>query len=200
MTFKLTAPRKQNMTPELGVRNVICSWLQMQETKGIAWGSVVNSVGIYDQAKKVYRKSNSPYIKKGVPDWQGCWRGRSLLIEFKSPELRDASSKLIRRKGSLSQDQREYLTKAHAAKSIVIVAFGLEDVLRNLRLVDEQMGLQWQGHMHPPTPKDPTRQGMVMINGQFAGFADSVEDLKTVMESQPEPQTDITDFIKSPKS
>lgn len=194
--FKL---RAQNRSPERQVQNEVCSWLQMQEAKGIAWGSVIEVKGYYDASKGRYLKPNHPYRKVGVPDWMGSWRGRSLNIEFKAPEVR-LQGKVIRYKGTLSQEQRVYLTRAHNAKAIVILAYSLDDVLRNLKLVDQQMGLIWTGDLHPPVPREPNRQGMIMINGQFAGFADTIEELKAAVETIDPRQTDLTDFIKPSKA
>ena len=200
MTFALSAPRKRNRTPELPVRNLVCSWLQLQESRRIAWGTIHDSVGIFDPVKKVYRKSNSPYRKVGAPDWVGSWRGRSLWIEFKAPEVRNGKGTITRRKGSLSQEQREFLMAAAERNGIVIVARCLEDVTKVLKIEDDMMGLKWTGPLHPPVPAPESRQGRVLLNGQFMGFADTIEELQKVIEpTRSALQTDITDFIKPSK-
>lgn len=112
------------MTPELRVRNLICSYLK-------AYGYffwVNDSVGIYDPIKKTFRRNNSPYRIRGVADILGVLRGgRLLAIEVKAE------------KGRLSPEQKLFLDQVNAAGGKAFVARSIEDVERELNPKEERV-------------------------------------------------------------
>ena len=78
------------------------------------------SVGIYDKAKGVYRKSNNKHHINGVADIIGVISGRFLAIEVKS------------KTGTLSQDQKLFIMKVNEEGGVAFVARSPADVLKNL--------------------------------------------------------------------
>lgn len=80
------------------------------------------SVGIYDKAKGVYRKSNNKHHINGVADIIGVISGRFLAIEVKS------------KTGTLSQDQKLFIMKVNEEGGVAFVARSPGDVLKNLSL------------------------------------------------------------------
>jgi len=80
------------------------------------------SVGIYDKAKGVYRKSNNKHHINGVADIIGVISGRFLAIEVKS------------KTGTLSQDQKLFIMKVNEEGGVAFVARSPADVLKNLSL------------------------------------------------------------------
>ena len=80
------------------------------------------SVGMYDKAKGVYRKSNNKHHINGVADIIGVISGRFLAIEVKS------------KTGTLSQDQKLFIMKVNEEGGVAFVARSPADVLKNLSL------------------------------------------------------------------
>lgn len=60
----------------------ILSWLNFQKD---VFAFKVNTTGIYDTRKKVFRTIKNPYIWKGTPDILGVLKGRFFGIEVKTP-------------------------------------------------------------------------------------------------------------------
>lgn len=101
------------MTPEGAVRNAICEFLAYQRGC-LFW--VAQTVGIYDQTKKLYRKPGR-YHRNGVADILGVYLGIPIAIEVKSA------------KGVLSEHQRVFLDDFKRAGGIAIVARCVDDVI-----------------------------------------------------------------------
>lgn len=78
------------------------------------------SVGIYDQAKKIYRKPNSRHHLNGVSDILGIIQGRFLAIEVKSAT------------GSLTGEQRIFLARVNENGGIAFVARSVEQAAESL--------------------------------------------------------------------
>lgn len=106
---------------ELFIRNQICSYLFYRKI----FVFIHDSVGIFDEKKKVYRKNTSPYRRRGVADLLGIYRGRFLAIEVKSA------------KGKLSEHQVEFLDEVVGAGGIAFMAKSIEDVKYGLEKADE---------------------------------------------------------------
>lgn len=104
--------------PEQQIKNSILAWLKIN---GIfAWP--IDSVGIYDQERKCYRRKHSIHHIKGVSDILGIYKRRALAIEVKSE------------KGRLSDEQKEFLRRVDEEGGIAIVARSVEDVERQLSI------------------------------------------------------------------
>lgn len=107
---------------EKDIQNQILEWFSWQQDYFV-WPN--QSVGIFDKAKKVYRKPHSRFHRNGVPDILGLTRqGRLLAIEVKKPG------------GRLSEDQRSILKSLQSFGAIALVAFSLDDLRRKLAEYD----------------------------------------------------------------
>ena len=98
---------------------------------------VNDSVGIWDPTRKIYRKSNSPYKRLGVPDILGHWVvgkdatganvARPMGLEVKTPEVKDLFGKVIQHKGRVSPDQQMFIELAKKGGWIVGVVRSIDD-------------------------------------------------------------------------
>lgn len=66
---------------EKQIESQILRWLNAQP--GI-FAFKINTVGIYDPTKKIYRKNWNPYLLKGTHDILGVYAGKFFSIEVKS--------------------------------------------------------------------------------------------------------------------
>jgi len=85
-----------------------------------------NSVGVYDPAKKVYRRRTSRHQINGVPDILGIMHGRFLAIEVK------------RHDGKVSEDQRRFIAKMNTEGGVSFVARSLGQTVSQLIAVFPQ--------------------------------------------------------------
>lgn len=106
------------MTPEGKIKNEILSWLQSLNN---AFFWPIDSVGIWDPVKKIYRSKNSIFHIRGVSDILGVYQGKPVAIEVKTPT------------GRLSDHQKLFLTRFSYAGGIALVARSLEDVKQEFK-------------------------------------------------------------------
>lgn len=106
------------MTPENAIKYQICGWLARQR----CFFFQVDSVGIFDPIKKIYRKNHNPYRIRGVSDILGIWQGKFLAIEVKT------------KTGQVSDYQKAFLEQVNLSGGIGIVARCVGDLecLRNV--------------------------------------------------------------------
>lgn len=78
------------------------------------------TMGVYDPVKKIYRRDNSPFFRKGISDILGVFQGKPLAIEVKSP------------KGYPSPEQKVFLADFEKHGGIAILARSLIDVIKVL--------------------------------------------------------------------
>ena len=113
--FKL----KMQTVPEKVVENAILHYLWYR--KIFAWK--VQTVGLYDAKKGVYRRSANPFHLKGVADIMGVIPGgRALAIEAKSAV------------GRPSPEQILFIEKINASGGLAFIARSVEDVEARLKL------------------------------------------------------------------
>lgn len=72
-------------TQEKAVENLILKYLNL---KG-CFAFKVNTTGIFDPIRQVYRRITNPYIHKGTADIIGLYRGQFFAIEVKTPETKN---------------------------------------------------------------------------------------------------------------
>ena len=121
------------MTTEKEIENKILDF--MSSMGAFVWKN--QSVGIFDQARGVYRRSNNKYHIKGVPDILGIYRGRFLAIEVKSE------------KGIVSDDQKDFLRRFNNHNGIGFVARSHVDVVYQLHKAmpsDINLGLIYKAY------------------------------------------------------
>lgn len=114
------APIGGRTIKEKDIQKAILQWLSMQPRECIAWQN--DSVGIYDPTKKTFRARPKGALA-GVADILGIWRGLPLAIEVKRPG------------GIVSEAQEEFLERFEKHGGISIVAYSLDDVIRELKAV-----------------------------------------------------------------
>jgi len=86
------------------------------------WARKINSVGVYDAKKKVYRASNSRFNQRGMPDIIGIMDdGRFLGIEVKSE------------RGRLSADQKIVIRDLQERQGIVFVSRSVSQTFETLK-------------------------------------------------------------------
>ena len=84
------------------------------ETQILAWLNLlpdtfafkINTVGVYDSARKIYRKNQNKFVIRGTADILGINKGRFLAIEVKTPItlkrwLRSPTESDLRQRGFL---------------------------------------------------------------------------------------------------
>lgn len=102
-----------NDNPEQRIKNEILSFLS-HLPGGFFWP--VDSTGIYDPVKGVFRRKNSIFHIRGVSDIIGIKNGRPIAIEVKS------------KRGVVSDYQKEFLRRFNEAGGLGFVARSLDDV------------------------------------------------------------------------
>lgn len=65
---------------EKQIETQILQWLNAQPD---IFAFKVNTVGIFDPVKKIYRKNKNPFLIKGTSDILGSFKGRFFAIEVK---------------------------------------------------------------------------------------------------------------------
>lgn len=92
----------------------------------------INNVGVWDEAKQVYRKGNT---EKGIPDIFGSFKGRMLAIEVKTG------------KDKMSGDQLARKFEIEKAGGIYIIARTIDGFLIEF----EQLLSEWKKHKSAPS-------------------------------------------------
>lgn len=110
---------KTKVIPEKNIENSILHWLNMS---GIfAWK--VQTVGVFDPVKKIYRRSNNRYHIRGISDVIGILPdGKLLAIEVKS------------KTGKASPEQLEFIEKIKKSGGVAFVARSLDEVIETVRV------------------------------------------------------------------
>ena len=90
-----------------------------------AWKN--DSIGVFDAKKGKFRKPQGRYHLNGVSDIVGILNGRALFIEVKRPQTK------LQQAGRPSKTQLEFLKKASENGAIAILAWGLCDVIEQIR-------------------------------------------------------------------
>ena len=78
----------------------------------------VDTTGVYDEKKGVYRKKKSEFRYKGVPDIIGFYRNQFVAIEVKTPQRRKQTT----------EDQDFFISTANEQGQLAFVATCIEDV------------------------------------------------------------------------
>jgi penicillin-binding protein-related factor A (putative recombinase) len=105
---------------EKEIENAILEYLSLQRDV-FAWK--VNTVGVFDPVKAVFRKSKNRFHMNGVADILGIFMGKPLAIEVKSQT------------GRLSPAQHAFLNRFITAGGVAIMARSVDDVVISLEHV-----------------------------------------------------------------
>jgi penicillin-binding protein-related factor A (putative recombinase) len=100
----------------------------------------IQSTGMYDPRKKIFRKSNNPYHINGVSDILGVMEGRMIAIEVKRPYISKKTGKIKHKtqeelRKMASDDQIAFLNKVEANGGVSFIADSLEVLEEQLLLV-----------------------------------------------------------------
>ncbi len=82
----------------------------------------INTVGIYDVKRKVYRTNRNPFVHRGTSDILCCVRGIFLAIEVKTPKTIKAALK------NTVSDQWAFINKVKASGGTAIMVSSLKEV------------------------------------------------------------------------
>ena len=104
---------------EIEIQNAILTYLNM---RGDCFAFRVNTAGIYDPIKKVFRNPGQ-FSLKGTADIIGVIQGRFLAIEVKTE------------KGKVSKEQEAFLMKVEKMAGLAFVARSLEGVQNALSVL-----------------------------------------------------------------
>lgn len=107
---------------EKEIETQILRWLNFQKD---VYAFKINTVGVYDQAKGVYRTNRNPFLIRGTADILGLAYGRFIAIECKTP-------KTIK---NVSDNQKAFLMKIVQMGGYGLVACRLDDVVEWLEKV-----------------------------------------------------------------
>lgn len=107
------------MTPEKQVENSILEYLKMRAI----FCFKLNTVGIYDASKKIFRKNKNPFVINGVSDIIGILpNGRFLAIEVKTDNTR------FSKKSYPTDNQKFFIANIKANGGLAFVARSVDDV------------------------------------------------------------------------
>ena len=110
---------KEKKVTEKQIETAILTYLSFLP-KCFAWKN--NSVGVYDVARGVHRKSKNKFAINGVADILGIYHGRLLAIEVK----RTKSSRV-------SREQRDFLERVRRLGGIAGVCTSVEEAKELLK-------------------------------------------------------------------
>jgi len=99
---------------EKQIERQILQWLNAQPQ---IFAFKINTTGIWDTKKKLFRKNRNPYIIKGCSDIIGVCNGLFFAIECKT------------KRGILTQEQTSFLLKVINKKGFAMKATCLDEVI-----------------------------------------------------------------------
>lgn len=115
----------KSMGKEKGIENVILKYLNL---KG-CFAFKVNTMGVFDPIRKIYRKNNNPYIHRGTSDILGVYKGQMFAIEVKTPET----------KTRVSEYQSLFLERVIQHGGIGCVLYDLNGAVSFFEALEESM-------------------------------------------------------------
>jgi hypothetical protein len=125
------------LTPEKQVENAILEYLRM---RGL-FCFKLNTVGIYDASKKIFRKSNNKFVINGVSDIIGILpNGRFLAIEVKTDNTKTS------KKTYPTDNQKFFLANIASNGGLAFVARSVDDVkaeFTKIRVDEELKAVQF---------------------------------------------------------
>ena len=114
---------------EKEIESQILSWLNFQP--GI-FAFKINTVGVYDSIRKVYRKNLNPFCLNGVSDILAVYKGRMLCIEVKSKAKRNS---IDSPKTQTERDQAYFLNVMKTHDAFTLVAHNLDQVIEFIETI-----------------------------------------------------------------
>jgi penicillin-binding protein-related factor A (putative recombinase) len=112
---------------EKQIETQILAWLNFQKN---TFAFKVNTVGIFDPVKKVFRRNMNRFIVKGTSDILGVSRGKMIAIEVKTPE---SYKKMDHR----MEQQLSFIERVKHSGGYGLVTYSLDGVI------------EWFKQLHP---------------------------------------------------
>ena len=119
------------MATEKEIESSILDYMNLQNG---CFAFKINTAGIWDPSKKVYRTNKNRHIHNGTSDILGVYQGRFFAIEVKRPKT-DTNQKT-----QASKNQKAFLEKVSACGGCGYVARSVDDA-REILLDLEHVGL-----------------------------------------------------------
>jgi len=116
---------------EKQIESAILDYMNIQ--KG-CFAFKVNTAGVFDPSRKVFRTNKNRHLHNGTSDIIGVYQGRMFAIEVKRPKTAD------KQKTYASKQQKEFIQRVKACGGCGYVARSIEDA-RNIILDLEHSGL-----------------------------------------------------------
>ena len=112
------------MQPEKIIENAVLQFINLRP----GWYAFkVQSTGLWDPTKKVYRKSNNRWHAKGVSDILAIYKGLFVALEIKT------------KTGRLSDNQKEFIKTIQDHEGVASVIRSIEDANTLLSQVEESV-------------------------------------------------------------
>lgn len=111
------------MMTEKQIETQILTWLNYQKE---TFAFKVNTVGVFDPVRKVYRKNMNPFVMRGTSDIMGVYKGRFLAIEVKTPL---SYKRYMTRPTAADSLQKIFIDKVNRSGGVSLVAQSLDQVI-----------------------------------------------------------------------
>ena len=116
---------------EKEIESQILTWLNYQQ--GI-FAFKVNTVGVFDPIKKIYRTNKNPFLINGTSDIIACVYGNFVAIEVKTPS---GLKSLLKAKKEREINQVAFLKKVkEKGKGNAIAVSSLDSVIEFVKKLD----------------------------------------------------------------
>jgi len=79
-------------TPEKKIESAILDWLNLIDG---CFAIKINTMGVFDPKRKVWRKNTNPHIHNGTSDILACYRSRFCAIEVKAGSNKPSENQRI---------------------------------------------------------------------------------------------------------
>lgn len=111
------------------IETQILRWLNFQSQ---VFAFKINTVGVYDSKREVYRVNRNPFLIKGTADILGVAYGRFIAIEVKTP-------KAIK---NVSLNQKAFLDKVNQNDGHAIAVSSLAEVIAFIENIKQKYLLE----------------------------------------------------------
>lgn len=108
---------------EKQIESQILEWMNYQS--GI-FAFKINTVGVFDPIKKIYRKNKNPFLIQGTSDILACVDGSFVAIEVKTKKT---INQLLNPKKENHLNQLNFLNKVNKVGGYAIAVSSLENVI-----------------------------------------------------------------------
>lgn len=108
---------------EKQIESQILYWLNFQAQ---TFAFKVNTVGVFDPKRKIFRRNMNPYLIRGTSDILGVHRGRMLAIEVKTPS---SYKRFMKSPTEGDELQAAFLAKVRNNGGLSLVACSLAQVM-----------------------------------------------------------------------